>query len=213
MKYAEMHYAISLDNRPGYPYALAGLARIAANKKDYKKAIELYERADSASNDYSFREALIEMYRLNGNSKQSLLIANSIVVEMEKAASAMAKGDSSGHYADKEMAYAYLSINNFDKAIRHALLEYNRRPNNIDANETVAWVYYKMNDYPKAESYIKAALKTSCQNPTLLLHAASIYSKAGNKPMALDCFRQALKNNPNISPLLQDEAKQAISSL
>ena len=93
---------------------------------------------------------------LTGDKEQSLNVANAIVDEMEKAANAMAKGDSSGHYADKEMAYAYLAVDNYDKAIEHALLEYNRRPDNIDANETVAWVYYKKADYSKAEPYIKA---------------------------------------------------------
>jgi hypothetical protein len=46
-----------------------------------------------------------------------------------------------------------------DKALEHALMEYNRRPNNIDVNETVAWVYYNLGDYNKAVQYISAALK------------------------------------------------------
>jgi tetratricopeptide (TPR) repeat protein len=213
MKYAEMHYTISLENRPGYPYALAGLARIAAYQKDYQRAIELYQRADSASNDYSFKEGLVEMYRLIGKEKLSLQVATAIVDEMEKAAAAMAKGDSSGHYADKEMAYAYLAVNNCDKAIEHALLEYDRRPNNIDANETVAWAYYKKADYPKAESYIRAALQTGCQNPTLLCHAGLIYAKMGDGPGATKYFQLALKNGPSISPLLKEEAKQALNRL
>jgi tetratricopeptide (TPR) repeat protein len=213
MKYAEMYYTISLENRPGYPYALAGLARIAANKKDYKKTIELYQCADSASNDYSFKDALVEVYQLAGNKEQSLNVANAIVDEMEKAANAMAKGDSSGHYADKEMAYAYLAVNNYDKAIEHALLEYNRRPNNIDANETVAWVYYKKTDYSKAASYIRAAVRTGCKNPTLLCRAGLIYARAGDKPGAKEYLQQALKNNPNISPLLREEAQQALNRL
>jgi tetratricopeptide (TPR) repeat protein len=213
MKYAEMHYTISLDNRPGYPYALAGLARIASHKKDYQKAIELYKRADSSSIDYSFRDALAEVYRLTGDKERSLKISNEIVDEMEKAAKAMASGDSSGHYADKEMAYAYLAVSNYDKAIEHALLEYNRRPNNIDANETVAWTYYKSADYPKAESYIKAALQTGCQNPTLLCHAGLIYVKMGDNAVAKDYFQRALKNDPNISPLLREEAEQALTRL
>ena len=213
MKYAEMYYTISLENRPGYPYALAGLARIAANKKDYKKTIELYQRADSFSNDYSFKDALVEVYRLTGKGDQSLNVANAIVDEMEKAANAMAKGDSSGHYADKEMAYAYLAVANYDKAIEHALLEYNRRPDNIDANETVAWVYYKKADYSKAELYIKTAVRTGCKNPTLLCRAGLIYAKAGDKAGAKEYLQQALKNNPNISPLLREEAEQALSRL
>jgi tetratricopeptide (TPR) repeat protein len=213
VKYAEMHYTISLNNRPGYPYAVAGLARIAAYKEDYQKAIELYQRADSSSNDYSFKDALVELYRMAGKKEQSSNTANAIVDEMEKAGQAVVKGDSSGHYADKEMAYAYLTVKNYDKAIGHALLEYNRRPNNIDANETVAWVYYNKADYSKAEAYIKVALQTGCQNPTLSCHAGLIYAKAGDKPNAKKYFEQALKNNPSISPILKEEAEQALNRL
>jgi tetratricopeptide (TPR) repeat protein len=212
-EYADMHYTISLENRPGYPYALGGLARIAVRKKDYQKAIELYKRADSATNDYSFRDALVEMYRLTGNNEQSARIAKSIIGDMEKTADARAKGDSSGHYADKEMAYAYLSVNNCDKAIEHALLEYSRRPANIDANETVAWAYYQKTDYSKAEQYIKVALQTGCQNPTLLCHAGLISAKIGDKPGARKYFQEALKNNPGMSPLLKEEAEQALNRL
>ena len=213
MKYAEMHYTIALDNRPGYPYALAGLARVATFKKDYQKAIELYERADSASNDYSFKEGLVEVYKLTGREQQSFRVANVIVDQMEKAAVAEAKGDSMGHYADKEMAYAYLAIKNYDKAIEHALLEYNRRPNNIDANETVAWVYYMKGDYSKARQYINVALETGCQNPTLLCHAGMINAKMGDKPGARNYFQQALSKDPGMSPLLKEEAKHLLARL
>jgi tetratricopeptide (TPR) repeat protein len=213
MKYAEMYYTIALDNRPNYPYALAGLGRIAVAAKDYNKAIELYRRADSLSNDYSFREAMGEVYKLKGDQKQSTLIAQRIIDNMEKAAEAMQKGDSSGHYADREMAYAYLAVNNYDKAVEHALLEYNRRPNNIDANETVAWAYFCKGDYSKATSYMKIALQTNCKNPTLLSHAGLIQAKNGDKMGTKNYLQLALKDNPNISPLLKAEAQQVLQSL
>ena len=157
MRYAEMYYNISLENRPGYPYALAGLARIAVNKKDYKKTIELYQRADSASNDYSY-EALVEVYRSAGNREQSLRVANAIVDEMEKA-NAMTKGDSSGHYSDKEMAYAYLAVDNNDKAIEHALLEYNRQPNNMMQMKRSPGCILRIPIIQKREWYIREAIK------------------------------------------------------
>jgi len=213
MKYAEMHYTIALQNRQDYPYALAGLARVAVASKEYLKAIDLYRRADSLSSDYSFREALVEVYKLAGDEQHSLLVANGIIDEMEAAAKRLAKGDSSGHYADKEMAYAYLAVNNYDIALQHAFLEYNRRPNNIDANETVAWVYYNKGDYAKAASYIKTSLETNCKNPTLLCHAALIYAKAGDSNSAKNYLKQALTNNPNISTELIAEAKSAVQSL
>lgn len=213
IKYAEMNYMIALDNRPDYPYALAGLARVAVGRQDYQRAIRLYLQADSGSSDYSFREALVEVYRLAGDKQRSLSVADGIINEMEKATAAMAKGDSSGHYADREMAYAYLSVDNYDKAIDHALLEYNRRPNNIDANETLAWVYYMKGDYTKARSYITTALETNCSNPTLLCHAGLIYAKNNDKANAKNYLQQALKNDPNISPVLKTEAKQVLNSI
>jgi tetratricopeptide (TPR) repeat protein len=211
IKYAEMHYTIALDNRPGYPYALAGLARIAIAAKDYIKAIELYRRADESSNDYSFREALVEAYKLAGDDRQSSSMANAIIYEMETAAGRMMNGDSSGHYADREMAYAYLTINNDEKALKHALLEYNRRTNNIDANETVAWVYYCKGDYAKAQSFVKTALQTNCKNPTLLCHAGLIYARSGDKGAAKYYLQEALKNNAVISPLLRTESEKVLN--
>ena len=117
---------------------------------------------------------------------------------METAAKAAAKSDSAGHYADREMAYAYLAVNNYDKAMEHALLEYNRRPDNNDANETLAWCYYYKKDYNNALTYIKEALKTNCKNPVLLCRAGLIYAKAGNIPRSKTTLQAALKLDPNI---------------
>lgn len=213
LKYAEMNYTIALQNRPGYPYALAGLARLALAARDYKKVIGLYSRADSASNDYSFKEALVEVYMLTGESSRSASIADEIIKEMIKASVSAGKDNTAGHYADREMAYAYLAVKNYDRALEHALLEYNRRPGNIDVNETVAWVYYNKGNYTNAGSYIKAALRTNCKNPSLLCHAGLIYVKTGDTINAKKYLQEALKGHPNISPALNMQAQQALQSL
>jgi tetratricopeptide (TPR) repeat protein len=44
LKYAEMNYAISLQNRPNYPYALAGLARLAVAAKDFGKQLDYIQQ-------------------------------------------------------------------------------------------------------------------------------------------------------------------------
>jgi Flp pilus assembly protein TadD len=111
------------------------------------------------------------------------------------------------------MAYAYLDVANYEKAMDHALLEYNRRPNNIDVNETLAWVCYKKGDFKKAQSYIKTALQTDCKNPALLCHVGLIYAAAGDNATAKNYLQQALKNNPNISPLLKFEAQRVLRSI
>ena len=84
-----------------------------------------------------------------------------MIRELDKNATAANTDESIGHYADKELAYAYLSINKYDKALEHAILEYNRRPDNIEVNETVAWMYFKKGEAAKALPYLKIALITN----------------------------------------------------
>jgi tetratricopeptide (TPR) repeat protein len=174
---ARMHYTIALDERPGYAYALAGLARIALASKEYATAISYYEKANSAVTDYSIKEELVEAYKLSGQTEKADALSKVVIETMSKDAQSGKNDENIGHYADRELAYAYLKVNDFDKALEHALLEYNRRPENIDVNETVAWVYYCKGEYTKALPYLKVALKTNSKNPMLLSHAAMIYGK------------------------------------
>jgi tetratricopeptide (TPR) repeat protein len=209
LKNAEMHYSIALEQRPEYAYALAGLAHIAAANKNFTKAINYLLKADSLVIDYSFKDALADMYRLSGNENKAVYLTKNIIGEMNKDANAGLSDDNIGHYGDRELAYAYLKINDNDKALIHALAEYNRRPANIDVNETVAWVYYKQNKAEKAIPFLEVALKTNCKNPHLLNRAGLIYAKAGNKEKSKTFFEQALKINPNIAHELKDKVLYA----
>jgi tetratricopeptide (TPR) repeat protein len=132
---------------------------------------------------------------------------------MNAAAAREKKDDSSGHYSDRELAYAYLKINNYDKALDHALLEYNRRPDNIDVNETLAWVYYSKGDYAKALPFAQAALKTNSKNPTLLCRMGLIYFKNADKEMAGKLLKAGLAANPNIHTELKTGSQQALAAL
>jgi tetratricopeptide (TPR) repeat protein len=111
------------------------------------------------------------------------------------------------------LAYAYLKVNDYDNALKHALLEYDRRPDNIDVNECVAWVYYNMGDYEKALPYIKTALRTNCKNPTLLCRAGLIYAKSGEKIVAKTTLQQALQTKANIANDLRIQSTVALQSL
>jgi tetratricopeptide (TPR) repeat protein len=182
LKSAEMHYRIALGERPDYPFALAGMARMAVAGKDYPGAIELYRKAYSMINDYSTMEEWADTYKMAGQKWRADSLMNIIIARLNKDEQSGRNDENIGHYADRELAYAYLKINNYDKALEHALLEYNRRPENIDVNETVAWAYYCKKQYQEALPYLQTALKTHSQNPDLLYHAGLIYAKALSKP-------------------------------
>ncbi len=213
LKSAEMHYMIALQERPGYPYATAGLGHLAMVNKDFTKAISYYEQASAAVNDYAVEEQLSQLYRLNGDTKKADNLLQNIIDGMNTDGKKGDQDESIGHYADRELAYAYLLQNDNQNALKHALVEYNRRPENIDVNETVAWVYYKTSDFKKATNYIDTALKTNCKNPTLLCQAGLIYAKGGNKVKAKYLLNEALKNNPAIDLELKAESENVLKGL
>lgn len=213
VKSAEMHYLIALQERPDYPYATAGLGHLAMVNKDFAKAVSYYEKAAAAVTDYAIGEQLSQLYRLNGNQKKADDLLQTIIDGMNNDGKKGDRDESIGHYADRELAYAYLLQNNYDDALKHALIEYGRRPENIDVNQTVAWVYYKKGDFQKAKEYIDTALKTNCKNPTLLCQAGLIYVKSANKEKAKEILTEALKNNPAIDIQLKTESENALKGL
>ncbi len=213
LKSAEMNYSIALNGRPGYVHALAGMARIALAVKDYSKAIDYYQQADALVNDFSFKEELVDVYELAGQKEKAAVTAKMVIDDMNKNSIAAAKDESIGHYADKELAYAYLKIKDNDKALAHALAEYNRRPKNIDVNETLAWVYYQKGDYAKALPYIQVALKTNSKNPVLLCRAGLIYEKSGDKAKARGYLEQAFKSNAYLPEELKLRSEQSLKEI
>jgi tetratricopeptide (TPR) repeat protein len=213
LKSAEMHYSIALTERPDYPFALAGLARISVAGKDYTKAIDFYRKADSIINDYSILEEWANAYRLAGQKESADSLTNIIITKLSKDEQSGQNDESIGHYADRELAYAYLNIGNYNKALEHALLEYNRRPDNIDVNETVAWVYYCKNQYAEALPYLQSALKTHSKNPVLLCHAGLIYAKTGKRSEAKAMLKKAFKIDADIAVQLKKEGFDTLQSL
>jgi len=93
------------------------------------------------------------------------------------------------------------------------LLEYNRRPANIEVNETVAMVYYRKGDYGNALPYIETALKTNCKKPELLCLAGLIYAKNGDKTKAKSFLEKGLENNPIINHALKMECTDVLKML
>ena len=212
-KKADSVYKMSLAFRPGYPYAIAGLARVAMANKEYDKALTLYQQADSLISDNTLKEEMADAYKAKGDNQQSDAVLKGVIAELSKDAKAGENDESIGHYADRELAYDYLKIGDKENALKHAMLEYNRRPENIDVNETVAWVLYSRGEYEKALPYIKVAMHTNSKNPVLLSRAALIYDKAGNKEMAKQILAQTATTNPYIGQELMQDTRSVLATM
>ncbi len=210
---AEIQYKIALAERPDYPFAIAGLGHIAKLKGNYKLAISAYEKAKTIISEYSFADELTDLYKLNNEPRKANRSSQEVIAMLSPLAGSDESSSAHGHYADKELAYAYLKVPDADKALEHAMIELERRPDNIDVCETVAWVNYKKGDFLKANQMIDKALKTNCQNPSLLCHAGLIKMKSGQKQKGEELMKKAFKTNPYLDIQLKKEAKEYIASL
>jgi len=210
---AQMVYQKALLERPNYPFAFAGLGRVEKEKGNYPEAIQYFEKARDLIVEYSFKDELTDLYRLNNEPSKGDKSAEDVVDELGGNL-----GDESqsihGHYADKELAYAYLKTNpaDLDKALKHALIEYDRRPDNIDVCEAVAWVRYKRGEFAQADTLINKALKTHSRNPILLCQAGLIKVKAGEMVQGKALIKTAIEQDPYFDITLRKEATPYLSA-
>jgi tetratricopeptide (TPR) repeat protein len=206
---AQIQYETALAYRPGYPYAVAGMAGIALIKKDYGQALQLYKQADSLLSDHTFKEGMIEIYTLTGQQQKAKELQTAILKYMQQFSGTSKEGQNETH----ELAHAYMGMDNYENALQYALEEYNARPQNIEVNETAAIVYYKKGNYAKALEHIQIALRTNCSNPELLSHAGLIYAKTGDIINAKKFLGKALKNKLVLSESLVEECNNVLKTL
>jgi len=209
---AEGCYQQALINRPSYAYALAGLARVAAARHDYPTAITYLNQARATVQDYAFTDELVDVYRLNQQPAEAQKMAREAVTMLAAAAQQANDNEQLGHYADRELAYAYLKTGELDKALDHAKIEYARRPDNIDVNETLAWVLYKRGDYAAAARYVSVARRTNSQNPVLLCRAGLILTKTGQPAAGRALIEQALRTAPYLNSDVEAEGQRLLAA-
>ncbi|MCY7409712.1 MAG: tetratricopeptide repeat protein, partial [Chitinophagales bacterium] len=205
---AELIYTAASIARPNYAYAIAGLGRIQRAKKNYTQAIKYFEQANGLVKDYTFGDELIDLYRLTNQKQKADEVSKEVIAKLNEHANTDDKNGDAGHYADKELAYVYLKLNENDLALKHAKAEYDRRPDNIDINEMMAWVYYKRGEFTYALGYLDKALRTGSKNPDLLCRAGLIYCSNNQIEKGSAMIAQAININPFLQEDLLAEAKK-----
>ena len=189
---AKMLYESSIYVRPNYPYAEMGLAKVASAQNQIDTAIIHCKNAIRAMSESSFVSYLGELYKKKGDTKKANEIHHDVlklVLEGEKENETKTFAKHNGH---RELANAYLYTQQFDEALKHAKQDYQLRPQNIDANELMAWVYFLRNENASAKSHIEKALSTNSQNATLIYKASLIYEALGEKELSQEMKSKAL---------------------
>lgn len=158
---AEGEYNTILKERPKYPFAVAALAEVARERKDYAQAEKLFKEAAAIIPEVSFYEELARLYKAQGKEdacKQTL----------DEIWPMLADDEAHGHNMNLEYASIYADIvGDLNKALTYALKEYEIRPENIDVNRKLALIYQEMGNSPKALEHMTKAAKTNSKHPEL----------------------------------------------
>jgi len=203
---AELEYQRTLQNRPDYVYALAGLGRVRAARGDMDEAIKLLNQAVGIMPLPEFVITLEDLYHVAGQedaaSQQYRLLAT-----IEKLYRA------NGVDMDMEIALFNADHNqNLEETLALAREAYTKRPS-IHGADALAWVLYKTGNYEAAQKYSDEALKLGTKDALKLFHAGMIALEIGDKAQARTYLEQALTINPNFSILYANEARETLQTL
>jgi len=159
---AEKVYQAILETRPNYPFAVGGLAEIQVQKGDDKSAEATLQQAMDIIPEVGFYVSMAELYKRQDRQDELDAIMKEIMV--------MLKEDTdSGHNMNLEYAHIYLDIlEDTDKALEYAQLEYKKRPANIDVNRILAKVYDVRKNQDLVAYHLEKAKVTGSKHPELI---------------------------------------------
>lgn len=156
---AKMAFEAILAERPDYPFAMAALADLEIEKKNFGEAEKMLDEAVAIIPEVGFYESLAKIYQATGRTEAFEKTFQEILTMMQEDTDA-------GHNMTMEFAHAYLDLKNDPpKALEYAMMEYQKRPENIDVNGLLAEIYTRKGDTAKAAEHLEKALRTDSKNP------------------------------------------------
>lgn len=207
---AKALYQLALSNRPLYPYAEIGLAKVAKLEANYEQAITHTENAIRTMSETGFIDLLAELYDLKGDQEKAARIRADVIELLRDTEAGEDEKTLVRHNGARELAQAYLSAGQLDEALDHARQDLAQRPDNIDANELLAWIYFRRGDYAQAAKHADKMLATEVKNVNTLYKAGLIYSQAGDAAKGEVLLTEARAISSYIDPLLLEQGKMAM---
>jgi tetratricopeptide (TPR) repeat protein len=195
---ADAGFDLALKEFPGHPQALAGKARVAMARQDYKAAVALLEMSDAAS-------PLAETAWLLGDARTA-------AGDAAGAATAYAEVRRRGLQGDARTLSLFLATRNESPAEALKLAEAERRhrggPYTDDAR---AFALLRAGKPAEAQEVMRSVLTLGTRDATLWFHAGAVALANGDQTGGRDLLTKALALNPAFDYTGAREARELLA--
>lgn len=201
---AEAAYRAALSHHPGYPHALAGLARAGAARGRYDEAIAIYRGLVERLPLPEFAIALGELYDAAGQPEQARAQYDLVrAIQQLNAGAAM--------NTDLEMAFFEADHGDPARALALARAAYAQRPS-IHGAEALAWALHRNGQHAQAWRHAQEALRLNTRDAMLHFRAGMIAAEL-DRDAARAHLRAALEINPHFSVRFAPLAQETLARL
>lgn len=198
-------YEGALERSPGYAFAVAGVARVAAARGDLDAAIDGWAAAAATVPLPELLVGLGEAQEAAGRTAEAdatyqlvrdihgLFAAEGVAVDLELALFEADHGDPA-------------------LAVELARAAYAATPN-VKAADALAWALYRAGALDEARGKAEESLRLGSLEPSYAYHAGMIAAAQGDEAAARRWLAQSLERNPAWSPLHAPRAAAALETL
>jgi len=184
------------------------IANFYKNSKDYKKAIEYYSLIIDELDDHNEIKADL-LYR-RGGSYERLKDYERADIDLQK--SLVIKPNDA--YVLNYLAYSWLERDyKINEAIEMLEKAYKQEKNDPYIIDSIGWAYYLVNDYIKAEQFLKRAVELMPDDPIVNDHYGDILWKLDRKIQARYFWSIVLKMDDAEEKLLDQIKNKLITGL
>lgn len=196
---AEKIFQFVVKDFPNYIHGYGGLAKIKVFRKEYKEAIELYQKALEKNSLPEYLIALGDVYTLTGEKEKA-------EEQYQKVKFIITMFKEKGVDTDLELALFNADHNrSLKESLKDAEESLENGSQSIKVYHVLAWTNYKLGNYEEAGKNIEQALRLGTKDPLMYYHAGKIYGKLGLSDKEKEYSDFALMINPYYESLYSNQ--------
>jgi tetratricopeptide (TPR) repeat protein len=202
---AESAYRTALETDPGFPAAVAGLARVEAARGDYDPAIR---RLRALVQRLPLPEYVISL----GETEQAAGMTGAARRDYQLVGAETQLLQANGVNTDAELALFEADHGDPAKAVDLAGRAWAAAPS-VRSADAYSWALSRAGRDREALAMSARAMRLGSRDPSFLYHAGMVALRAGQPERANAFLSRLVEQSPRFNPLFGPRARQALEGL